>query len=184
MSKSKASKDKKALEVTAITPAASKTARKSKVKSYTKTLSKFDIAKIPPALKKSPVKLRDWLDLHIPWFIGPHVSSLEPAGGQRGTIITVHGAGFAANRADNDVTINGTPVPVLAASSNADSDCDIELAIPERGLLYFLHFRPIRKPVHCRSHRFEKRQRWAPRVYARRADANKSEYRRMGKACG
>jgi len=119
MSKSKASKDKKALEVTAITPAASKTARKSNVKSKTKTLSKFDIAKIPPALKKSPIKLRDWLDLHIPWFIGPHVNALEPAGGQRGTIITVHGGGFAANRADNDVTINGTPVPVLAASSNA-----------------------------------------------------------------
>src|SRR5205823_3624692 len=61
----------------------------------------------------------DWLDLHIPWFIGPRVDGLEPAGGQRGTIIIVRGAHFAANRTDNEVTINGAPVLVLAASSNA-----------------------------------------------------------------
>jgi hypothetical protein len=80
--------------------------------------SKFDITKLPPALKKSPAKLRDWLNVYLPWFIGPHVTGLEPAGGQRGTIITVHGSGFPANRLDNEVTINGTPVPVLAASDN------------------------------------------------------------------
>src|SRR5438445_4792971 len=115
----KESKAKDDLKAVASTASASKGGRKSKAKSNTKTLSKFDIAKLTPALRKSPIKLRDWLDLHIPWFIGPRVDALEPAGGQRGTIITVHGTRFAANRTDNEVTINGTAVPVLAASSNA-----------------------------------------------------------------
>jgi len=119
MSRRKASEAKNDLKAITTTPSASKAGRKSKAKSDTKALSKFDISKLTPALRKSPIKLRDWLDLHIPWFIGPRVDALEPAGGQRGTIVTVHGARFAANRTDNEVTINGTPVPVLAASSNA-----------------------------------------------------------------
>jgi hypothetical protein len=92
--------------------------RKSKSKPDLKPFSKFDVTKLSPALKRSPVKLRDWLDRHIPWFVGPRVDALEPVGGQRGTIITVHGARFAANRTDNEVTINGLPVPVMAASTN------------------------------------------------------------------
>ncbi len=101
MSRRKASEAKNDLKAITTTPSASKAGRKSKAKSDTKALSKFDISKLTPALRKSPIKLRDWLDLHIPWFIGPRVDALEPAGGQRGTIVTVHGARFAANRTDN-----------------------------------------------------------------------------------
>jgi IPT/TIG domain len=78
---------------------------------------KFDITKLPPAVKKSPLKLKDWLEVYIPWLIGPRIDSFEPSGGQRGTILTIHGARFATNRFDNEVTIGGQNAPVLAAST-------------------------------------------------------------------
>src|SRR6185369_8009694 len=78
----------------------------------------FDLARVPADVRKSPLKLRDWLDLHLPWLLGPRITSVEPAGGQRGTILTVRGVRFAPNRADNEVKINGTLVPVLAATSD------------------------------------------------------------------
>ena len=78
---------------------------------------KFDVGKLAPAIKKSPLKLRDWLDLHIPWLIGPRIDSFDPPGGQRGTILTIRGVRFAPNRSDNQVTIGGKDVPVLAASA-------------------------------------------------------------------
>jgi hypothetical protein len=79
-------------------------------------ISKFDVNRLAPAIKKSPLKLKDWLDLHIPWLIGPRIDSFDPPGAQRGTILTIRGARFAASRSDNQVTIGGTSVPVLAAS--------------------------------------------------------------------
>jgi IPT/TIG domain len=78
---------------------------------------KFDLKKIKPSIKKSPIKLRDWLDFHIPWWIGPRIDSLNPPSGQRGTIITIHGQHFATNRQDNQVTIGGADLPVLSAKS-------------------------------------------------------------------
>ena len=80
-------------------------------------LSKFDLSTIPPPVKKSPIKLRDWLDFHIPWLIGPRIDALEPNGSQRGAILSVQGAQFSTARDDNQVTIGGTPVPVLAATA-------------------------------------------------------------------
>src|SRR5215813_11985491 len=77
----------------------------------------FDVAKLDRAIKTSPVKLKAWLDHHIPWLIGPRIDSVEPAGAQRGTIVTIHGGQFAAARGDNHVTIGGTAVPVVAASA-------------------------------------------------------------------
>lgn len=77
---------------------------------------KFDLAKLPVALRRSPAKLHDWLGEHLPWFLGPRITSIVPAGGQRGTILSIRGSQFAAARADNTVTINGTAVPVLSAT--------------------------------------------------------------------
>lgn len=81
------------------------------------TKAKFDVDKLSPAIKKSPIRLKDWLDLHIPTLIGPRIDSFDPMTGQRGTILTIHGARFAANRSDNEVTIGGVTAPVLAANS-------------------------------------------------------------------
>ena len=78
----------------------------------------FNFARVPANVKKSPIKLRDWLDVQLPWLLGPRITSVEAAGGQRGTILTVHGVRFAAKRADNEVKINGTVVPVLATTSD------------------------------------------------------------------
>jgi hypothetical protein len=78
----------------------------------------FNLNKIDPAIRKSPTKLKAWLDLHIPWLVGPHISSFDPPNGQRGTIMTVRGWNFAPARADNLVRIGGTNAPVLAASNN------------------------------------------------------------------
>jgi hypothetical protein len=80
--------------------------------------AKFDLNKISPAIRKSPLKLRDWLTVHLPWLLGPRITSFDPPAGQRGAILTINGANFAAARADNEVTINGTSVPVLAASDS------------------------------------------------------------------
>ncbi|QEX15181.1 hypothetical protein FRZ44_04610 [Hypericibacter terrae] len=88
-------------------------AKKPPVKS-----AKFDLAKLSPAIKKSPLRLRDWLDDHLPWLIGPRITSFDPPKAPRGTILTIEGWNFAPARADNQVTIGGTAVPVLAASGS------------------------------------------------------------------
>ena len=76
----------------------------------------FDVNALDPAIKQSPLKLKAWLDHHLPWLVGPRIDSFDPPGGQRGTILTIRGAHFAGTRADNHVTIGGTAVPVLAAT--------------------------------------------------------------------
>jgi hypothetical protein len=103
---------------------ARKRAKSTKSSSATATITtkKFDVDKLSPAIKKSPIKIRDWLDLHLPILIGPRIDSFDPAGGQRGTILTIHGARFATNRSDNEVTIGGIVAPVLAASSRRQSE--------------------------------------------------------------
>jgi len=78
--------------------------------------SKFDVMALG-TIAKSPLKLKDWLDLNIPWLIGPHISFFEPSKGPRDTIVTIHGSRFAPVRIDNNVTVGGTPAMVLAASA-------------------------------------------------------------------
>ena len=78
----------------------------------------FDVTQLAPAIKRSPLLLRDWLEQMIPELVGPRIDSFDPPGAPRGTILTIRGTRFAANRADNQVTIGGATVPVLAASSN------------------------------------------------------------------
>lgn len=95
-----------------------KTAAKRAGNAVARYPSRFDLAEIAPSIRKSPLRLRDWLELHLPWLVGPRIDALEPAGGQRGTILIVRGARFAAARSDNEVSINGTLVPVLAASAS------------------------------------------------------------------
>jgi hypothetical protein len=76
----------------------------------------FDVTNLGE-IAKSPLRLKDWLDLHIPLLIGPQIDEFEPTSGQRGTIVTLHGARFATARGDNLVTIGGASAPVLSASS-------------------------------------------------------------------
>lgn len=78
---------------------------------------KFDIDQIAPSIKNSPLKLKDWIDAYLPKWIGPRIDSLDPVWGQRGTILTIRGAHFAAVRSDNHVTIGGREAPVLAATT-------------------------------------------------------------------
>ena len=80
--------------------------------------SKFDVSKLSPAIKKSPLKLKDWLDLHIPGVGRSTMDSIDPPGGQRGTILTIRHDRFETNRLNNHVTIGGTDAPVLAASTD------------------------------------------------------------------
>jgi hypothetical protein len=48
--------------------AAKALAKGLKAKSTVRVLEKFDIKTIPPSIRKSPLKLSEWLDRHIPWF--------------------------------------------------------------------------------------------------------------------
>ena len=78
--------------------------------------SKLDLKALGD-VAKSPLKLKNWLDLNIPWLVGPQITSFEPGNGQRNSIITIHGSRFASARADNEVTVGGTPATVLAAGA-------------------------------------------------------------------
>lgn len=78
---------------------------------------KFDITKLGD-VTESPLKLKDWLDINIPWLVGPSISSYSPGSGQRGTIVTITGSQFAPSRFDNSVTIGGTPAFVLSANAH------------------------------------------------------------------
>ena len=78
----------------------------------------FSLAAIPASVRKSPLKLSKWLDLHLRDYVGPEIFDFYPVDGQRGTIVTITGSGFAPNRTDNYVTIGGAAVPVLAASDS------------------------------------------------------------------
>lgn len=78
--------------------------------------SVFDLDNLDAAVKTSPGHLKDWLDIHLPWLVGPHISAFEPAAGQRASIMTIRGSNFAPARADNTVTIGAITVPVLMAS--------------------------------------------------------------------
>jgi hypothetical protein len=69
-------------------------------------------------LIESPRSLRDWLNHHLHEFVGPSITSFSPAGGPRGTIVTIEGATFSANRPDNDVMIGGANAFVLSASAD------------------------------------------------------------------
>ncbi|MEP7274374.1 MAG: IPT/TIG domain-containing protein, partial [Acidobacteriota bacterium] len=95
----------------------SKPAHKAQSRKSSKSL-KFDIDQIPASVKKSPLKLKEWLDSHIPALIGPRIDSLDPPSGQRGTILSIRGAYFSTIRTDNQVTIGGVSVPVVAATAS------------------------------------------------------------------
>jgi hypothetical protein len=80
--------------------------------------NEFDVEELDSGIKKSPLKLKEWLEQHIPILIGPHIDAFDPPAGQRGTILTIQGERFSTNRSDNQVTIAGRDVPVLAATAN------------------------------------------------------------------
>lgn len=84
----------------------------------------FDVTS-PGDIAKSPVQLKDWLNLHIS-LICPCIDELALAGGQHGSTLTVRDACFAAHPADDQVPISGADPPAPAAS-------DIELKVLTHG---------------------------------------------------
>jgi hypothetical protein len=59
----------------------SKTCRQSSDSQIPKIpkIPKFDIEAVPSAVKKSPLKLKEWLDAHIPALIGPRIRFYGPS---------------------------------------------------------------------------------------------------------
>jgi hypothetical protein len=80
-------------------------------------MTEFNVAKLG-VLANSPLDLRDWLTINIPFLIGPHIATFAPTTGQRGTVVTIQGSNFSANRLDNTVTIGGEKAFVLAATDS------------------------------------------------------------------
>lgn len=69
------------------------------------------------SLLRNPVRLRDWLDNFLPWFIGPRVTSFDPPSGRPGCLVTVRGANFSPDRLLNAVEVGGQPAFVAAATT-------------------------------------------------------------------
>ncbi len=76
----------------------------------------FDLSSLG-RLTQHPERLRDWLNHHLPELLGPSISAITPASGPRGTVITLTGSNFSAQRLDNTVTVGGAAGFVLSATS-------------------------------------------------------------------
>ena len=58
----------------------------------------------------------EWLREHLPYLVGPSISSFSPISGAPGTMLTIRGHQFAITREDNTVEVGGRPALVVAAS--------------------------------------------------------------------
>jgi len=62
--------------------------------------------------------LASWLQTLLAWLLGVSITDFTPRGGWPGTILTISGYGFSANRDDNDVRIGAERAIVIDATSN------------------------------------------------------------------
>lgn len=67
-------------------------------------------------LATSPEALAAWLDVHVPYIVGPSITSFDPPEGPAGCMVTIVGNNFAMVRADNIVDVGGAPATVVSAS--------------------------------------------------------------------
>lgn len=58
----------------------------------------------------------EWLREHLPYLVGPSITTFSPIAGGPGTVITVRGYQFANAREDNIVHVGGRPARVVTAS--------------------------------------------------------------------
>lgn len=80
-------------------------------------ITKTEAAATIRALAASPLKLRDWLDRHLPFVVGPRITHFEPTAGPPTTLVTIHGSRFSAVRHENVVEVGGRPAYVAGASA-------------------------------------------------------------------
>ena len=114
---------------------------------------------------KSPnrIFISEWFRDHLPFLIGPSISSFAPISGQPGTLVTIHGHQFSTTREDNAVEVGGQPAYVVAASSTdlkvitAENVVDgpVKVAVGEgrRPGLSISGFSAIRIPARARTAR-------------------------------
>lgn len=61
-------------------------------------------------------RLLEWILEHLPWYIGPSITSFSPLAGQPGTLVTICGHQFSTVREDNAVVVGGRPAFVVSAT--------------------------------------------------------------------
>jgi hypothetical protein len=67
-------------------------------------------------LASQPEAVRDYLEQAIPILRGPSVAQFIPRRGHTGTLLTIRGKGFSAERTGNTVKVGGAPALVIEAS--------------------------------------------------------------------
>ena len=82
-----------------------------------KSILKIDFVAEVKKRIKTPAKLKDWLDGHFPWIVGPSITDFTPASGQPGCLVTITGHNFAAQRWDNIVQVGNQAALVVSATA-------------------------------------------------------------------
>src|SRR6476660_5776906 len=62
-------------------------------------------------------QVSDWLRDHLPYLVGPSISTFSPIHGAPGTLVTIKGHQFSSTREENLVQVGGKPALVVSASA-------------------------------------------------------------------
>ncbi|HEY9216686.1 MAG TPA: IPT/TIG domain-containing protein, partial [Phenylobacterium sp.] len=71
-----------------------------------------------PLYPKWAIWINNFIKWLIAWFLGLRVDNVEPRKGWPGSILTLVGHGFSANRDENQVTIGGVQALIIEAEAN------------------------------------------------------------------
>ena len=82
-----------------------------------KTIFSFSLPKVASTLLLCAFSMLSCSDDDEPSAAPPEVASISPSEGPNATLVTINGTNFSTTLAENEVTFNGKPATITAASA-------------------------------------------------------------------